>query len=381
MRFRIGLMLLVVAALALALFPSVAERMMTIEMLGWHLEMRQGLFFALVVLLALALWLLVRLVRLLAAGPRRMVDAWRAGGRRRREVRLIDALTSWVNGVPVEGGRVRDAAAGLVPPWLAEALAVLVDPAADPREDEQPLIIALRGRQMAQPEGEARLSLAVRRAVVERWLARFPRALPARLQALRLAEEAGDWSAVVALIEQAPRGVELPDGARRKGRALLRLAEREERPPLSLLQQAVRLDDSDEAVLALAAAHRQGDDLKSARGVLLDALDRRDSMTIARALAAQEAAFDNPLLVLHMLEKRCRKQANVAQRWLLVELARQAEDRERMQHHLRQLKRSAEGARLAWALEAEQHMEAGEWESAARCYRQACADAGVGERP
>jgi len=77
------------------------------------------------------------------------------------------------------------------------------------------------------------------------------------------------------------------------------------------------------------------------------------------------------LLTLHMLDKRCRKQATVAQRWLLVILSQQAEDNERLHHNLRLLKQMPEGNQLAWQIEANLHMENSDWESAAHCYQQA----------
>ncbi len=369
MRFWFWLVLLLATAIALALFPEVAAQTMTIEVMGWHLEMRQGLFLALAVVLLLLLRLLSWLLLTLARGPRQLIEAWRHGGRRRLEGRLRKALTAWVNGKSASGKPFQEATT-ILPTWLGDALAALVEPAAGQHENETALTVALRGKALAESTDEG-VSPAIRREAVARWLDRFPASTPARLHALSMAEEAADWEEVIALIDQTPRGSVIPGANRRKAHALLQLAKARPNNTLELLRQAARLDDSDDVVIALAAAHRDSDDLKSARSVLLDALDRRDSLAIAGALADQEAAQDNPLLVLHMLDKRCRKQANVAQRWLLVALSRQAEDRDRVQHHLRLLRQTPRGAALAWEIEAEQHFEQGDWESAARCYHQA----------
>ncbi len=373
MRFWFALVLLVAIAIGLALFPSVASQMMTIEAMGWHLEMKQGLFLALLLLLLVVARLLLAIVRLLLRGPASLAAAWRNSGRRRQELRVQHALTDWANGEAVIGNPFAEAA-GAIPDWLGEALAAWVHPGQKERDDEAPLVVALRGRRLSDPPSgertETEVPLAVRREAVALWSATFPRSRLARERLLRLLEEEGDWQAVVETIDQTPRGVTIDAADARKAKALLQLAKREPKGRLERLRQAAKLAEDEEVIIALAAAYRDGDDLKSARTVLLDGVERLGSLPVARALLKQEAALDNPLLPLQMLEKRCRKQANAAQRWLLVKLSQQAEAGERVHHHLRLLKQMPEGNALAWEIEAAMHMENREWESAARCYQQ-----------
>jgi len=231
-------------------------------------------------------------------------------------------------------------------------------------------VVALRGKQLSDGQRNGEVSLAVRKQAVELWRKAFPRSVLAQQRALQLAEEVGDWESVVEVIDQAPRGVAVADSHARKAKALFQLAKADPAKAMERLRQAAKLVDDDDIAIALAALYCDGGDLKSARSVLLDGLDKHDSLAVARALAAQEKMFDNPLLTLHMLDKRCRKQASVSQRWLLVVLSQQAEDRERIHHHLRLLKQMPEGNALAWGMEAALHMDACEWESAARCYQQ-----------
>ncbi|MDX8413795.1 MAG: heme biosynthesis HemY N-terminal domain-containing protein [Mariprofundales bacterium] len=367
MRFWLTIILLVAISIGLALFPTVASQMMTIEVMGWHLEMKQGAFLALVLLLVVVVRLLLWLVRIVIKGPSHLLAAWRNGGHKRQETRVRNGLMAWANGDRVVANAF-DVSTAVLPAWLAAALAALVHPEQQDGASDTPLAAALRGRALSD---DKQVALALRQQAVAAWCTVAPRSALAQQRALQLAEEAEDWQAVLDVMDQAPRGVVVEDGSARRANALLHLAQDEPATALTQLRQAAKLADSDEIVLALAAAHRAGDDLKSARTVLLDRLDKCDSLVIAKALATQEGELDNPLLTLHMLDKRCRKSATVAQRWLLVMLSRQAEDHERIHHHLRLLKQMAEGNRLAWQIEADLHMENSDWESAAHCYQQA----------
>ncbi|MDQ6963308.1 MAG: heme biosynthesis HemY N-terminal domain-containing protein [Mariprofundales bacterium] len=366
MRFWLSLILLGGTAVGLALFPSIASRMMTIEVMGWHLEIKQGLFLALLLLLVLMFKLLLWLVRLLLQGPERLLAAWRSGGYRRQESRVRSALLSWANGEQVAVNTFA-VSTEVLPAWLGDALAALINPAHKVHAEDTPLEAALRGRSIAD---DRESSLALRQSLVAAWRAASPRSTLALERSVELAEEGEDWQAVLDTIEQAPRGVVVANSQERRAQALYHLAQEEPSMALVRLRQAVKLLASDEIVIALAAEHRNADDLKSARTVLLDALDRRDSLAVAKALAEQEKQYDNPLLTLHMLDKRCRKRASLAQRWLLVQLSRQAEDGERVHYHLRLLKQMPGGSRLAWKIEADTHMESRDWESAAHCYQQ-----------
>jgi len=367
MRFWLTIILLVAVAIGLALFPTVASQMMTIEVMGWHLEMKQGVFLALSLLLVMVVKLLLWLIRMVIKGPSHLLAAWRSGGHKRQEVRVRNGLTAWANGERV-AAHAFDVSSVVLPAWMGEALSAWVHPEQQDHAADAPLAAALRGRALSDT---ADAPLALRQQAVMAWRVAFPRSALAQQRALALAEEAEDWQAVLDVMDQMPRGVVVNDGEARRAKALLHLAQDEPATALTPLRQAVKLVDNDAVVIALAAAHRNADDLKSARAVLLDGLDRRDSLAMAKALAVQEAALDNPLLTLHMLDKRCRKKASVAQRWLLVVLSQQAEDLERIHYHLRLLKQMPEGNRLAWQIEAGLHMEKSDWESAAHCYQQA----------
>jgi len=368
MRIWFSILLLVAIAIGLALFPTVASQMMTIEMMGWHLEVKQGVFLAVGLLLLLLMRLLLWLGRIILKGPQQLITAWRNGGRKRQERRVRDGLTAWANGDMISGDPFADTEA-VLPVWLADALATLIAPDQKQHDEASPLMVAIRGRQLSNEEAKS-TPLAIRTQAVECWSRDFPRSVLARQRALALAEEGEDWQKVVQMIDQAPRGVTIVDSNARKANALLQLSKTDSTARLERLRQAAKLVDSDDIVIALASAHMDGDDLKAARGVLLDRLDREDSLTVAQALAAQEARLDNPRLTLQMLEKRCKKKASFAQRWLLVELSKQAEDEERTQHHLRLLQQMPNGHGLAEAMEAQLHFDRGEWESAARCYHQ-----------
>ena len=168
------------------------------------------------------------------------------------------------------------------------------------------------------------------------------------------------------------RGTPLPHRDQRLATALVELAQQEPQRALEHLREAHRLQPlMSKATTALADTYLRADDLKSMRKLLLDALDAQDDMALARKLAEIEARLDNPLLTLHMLDKCCRKQANLAQRWLLATLSLQAEDQERVNHHLRLLKQMPGGAAMAWQLEAMQLMEQQQWQQAALCYQRA----------
>jgi len=122
MRFWLSIMLLVAIAIGLALFPAVASQVMTIEVMGWHLEMKQGLFLALVLLLLVVVRLLLWLIRNIIKGPEHLLMVWRNGGRKRQETRLRHALLAWANGDGV-AGHPFGASQAVLPGWLGDALA------------------------------------------------------------------------------------------------------------------------------------------------------------------------------------------------------------------------------------------------------------------
>ncbi|MDX8409029.1 MAG: hypothetical protein R8J84_03135 [Mariprofundales bacterium] len=373
MRLWLFILLMVGLAVGFALFPQVASQGMTIEVLGWHFSMAQGAFVALLVLLFLSLKLLQWLLTMLLAAPTRLLTAWRVGGRNRREQRLRTTLATMINGETVSE-RPLSAVDDLMPPWLARLLVIVARSTAqqvllDGKHDDA-LAVALSGRMATAHGCSNRLDVATRQGFVQAWLTRFPQAPLARRRAIDLAEAAGDWSQVVTLLKG--RGSPLPQRDQRMATALLALAEQEPQRALEHLREAHRLQPlMVKVTTALADAYSSADDLKSVRKLLLDALDAQDDLALARKLAECEARLDNPLLTLHMLDKRCRKQANLAQRWLLATLSLQVEDQERVNHHLRLLKQMPGGAALAWQMEATQLMEQRQWQQAALCYQQA----------
>ncbi|MDQ6951573.1 MAG: hypothetical protein Q9M26_07905 [Mariprofundales bacterium] len=374
MRFWIFMVVVIAVAVGFALFPHLASQRMTVELLGWHFSIKQG---ALVALLLLAYplfrslrWIIVTLL----AAPMHLFTAWRVGGRNRREQRLRTTLTALINGESVSE-RPLTAVDDIVPAWLARLLVIVVRPANHQQlldsQSEDALAVALSGR-MATAHGQCgKLDAATRQGFVDAWLARFPDAPLARQRAVRLAEELEDWEEVVRLLK-ARSGQQLPQRDARLADALLALAKQDPDAAFTHLRAAQQLQPKRVKILtALAATSEAADDLKTARKLLLSGLDGEDALPLARAFAAMEARHDNPLLTLHMLEKQCRKQANLAQRWLLLTLSEQAEDKVRAHQHLRLLKQMSGGAALAWRYEAKQLVEQQQWEQAVLCYQQA----------
>jgi len=325
MRLTFLLILALAAAALLALFPEIARQTLHIEAFGWVFETHQGTFVISLLVLLFVVTLLRTLVSALLAGPGQVWATLRMGGRKRRELRLREAIGQWLDMRGDLGGRTLKRSRGVVPEWTLNMLRTLAIPAKDqslPEAEGDPLITALAARVATDPVAATKPDLATRKAHLEAWLTASPGAPLAILRQADLAEEEEDWNKAISTLERIQQmGIRSGHSIRpRLAVAYAQLAAEKPEQALANLRKASRLAPENSNI-ALALGHallKQGQE-RDAIKLWWEHLESHGDFAIARALLEQLKT--NPMQEYRRQEKRDTAKLKPAVRWLIAELA------------------------------------------------------------
>lgn len=374
MRVFILLVLALMLAGLLALFPDVADQPLRIEAFGWLFETRQGPFILLLIVLLAVVWLAQRILSALAAGPGQVWQALRSGSRKRREARLREGLAALVDMRGDLGARTFRKTRGVIPRWGNPLLSALATPAREqplPEADDDALLIALRARIATDPDAQPKPDLAARKAHLEAWLKAHPGAPLALERKIELAEEEGDWATAARLLEDVwKRGGRAGASIRpRLARACMELAREHPEQALEYMRKAHRLmPEDDDITLALGRLHIERGEARAARKLWMAHLETHDDEQVAMELHAllKPEAMKAYRKMKHLDEASMP----TARAWLRAQLAHDAGLSGLAMDHMKALLKSRHCA-LAWRTLGDWHMEQQEWAEAASCYRQA----------
>lgn len=328
MRLTMLLILALVVTILLALFPEIAHQTLHIQAFGWVFETQQGAFVVSLLILLFVIALLRALVSALMAGPGQIWATLRMGGKKRRELRLREALGHWLDMRGDLGSRTLKRSRGIIPDWAVTMLRTLAVPAKDqalPESDADELVTVLAARIATDPVAHPKPDLATRKAHLEAWLAASPGAPLAIMRQADLAEEEGDWSKAISVLERIQQ-----DGFRsahnirpRLARAYAKLAAEKPDQAVANLRKASRLTPDDAAIAKdLGRAMLKQDQGKETVKLWWDFLASHSDFGIARELL--ELIRDNAMQEYRRHEKRDAMKANPAMRWLIAELAHAA---------------------------------------------------------
>ncbi|HXH71981.1 MAG TPA: tetratricopeptide repeat protein [Mariprofundaceae bacterium] len=328
MRLTLLLILALAVTVLLALFPEIARQTLHIQAFGWVFETHQGAFVVALLVILFVAGLLRALIAALLAGPGQIWATLRMGGRKRREVRLREAIAQWLDMRGDLGARTLRRSRGIVPEWTLSMLNVLSVPSKDqalPEADADPLVTALAARVATDPAAHPKPDIATRKAHLEAWLAASPGAPLAVMRLADLAEEEEDWSKAIHALERIQQlGFRSSHSIRpRLATAYARLAAEKPDQALSNLRKAARLAPENEAI-ALALGNtllKQGQDREAVK-LWWEYLENYDSFAIARHLLLQIRS--QAMQEYRRLEKRDTGKLNPALRWLTAELANAA---------------------------------------------------------
>lgn len=376
MRIFALLLLALTVVLLFTLFPEVMSQHVRLEAFGWVLETRQGAFITALLVLLVFLWLLQRVVSAIFAGPGQLWRTLRMGSKKRREQRLREGVADLLDMRGDQGKRAFGKSRGAIPDWAAALLKTLTIPANEqplPEGDGNPLNIAMAARIATDPNAPSKPDAATRKAHLEAWLNVQPEAPLAISRLAALAEEEGEWARAVELLEQSWK-----QGQRsaatikpRLAQAYIELAAEDRENGQSHLRKAHRLaPDNSGVILALGKAHVKAKNRNEAEKLWLSYLEQHNDFTIADALL--KLLKKEALQAFRKLDKKdAATTYQPAMRWLQASLAHAAGLTGLAIEIMDQL---LEKELLPEALHtrAEWHIEAGEWQQAAECYRQLC---------
>ncbi len=371
---RMVFVLILIAAVFISLlaFPDIANQRVRIEILGWLFETRTAMFTLLLIVVFTALWLLQKTLDLSINSPKQLWTNLRSGSRKRREVRLQEALDIWIDEGEGHSQKLLKRSKGIVPSWLHDALMIWWDkPEKHPPihdEKDSPQIIALKARLATEP-GQTHLSLDQRQQYLDAWLMVHPGAALALERKAALLGERGEYKEQVALLEELfQRKKKVAHIRAQLATALRKLAEQDADNALAFLRKANRVNPEDtQVLLALAQALEAHGDARSAQRLLLDYLAKHDDMRVAKA--ALPLLAKDPLKHFKKVDKPAYQQS-IAGSWLRMQLAHEAGLSGIADDSLYGLLEKQENAEL-WQLRGDWHAEKGEWQQAAEAYQKA----------
>ncbi len=374
MRLVPVLLMVLLAAVALIAFPDIADQWVRIEAFGWLLEARQGAFFIALVLLLLLLWLLRAVVRAIFSGPGTVWQSLRMGGRKRREKRLRTSIARWLDSEGDVEAKLLKHAKGMLPDWGMAMLQVLATGARDQKmlnEHDDPLVTVLAARIATDPTADPIPDIAVRKAHIDTWMHLHPGAPLAIRRKADMAEEEGDWSALVQLLEEEWKRGE-SSGYSLKPRlayAYIRLSESEPEHAMSHLKQAYRLLPDDESVLlAYGLGLIVAGEAQTAARLWSSHLEGSESFDIAAALLDIHRA--DPMHAYRKLESKRESELNSATRWLRAQLTYAAQLEGPAFEQMNALAEATESME-AWQSLGGWYSEKGDYEHAATAFQRA----------
>jgi|UPI000362903F tetratricopeptide (TPR) repeat protein len=288
--------LLVVAAMVLV--PDFSAQTMRLEAFGWQLEMRQGFF---VILLLILLWLLYAVrgtLRLLLAGQGRLRLGLRSGKLGRQERRLRDSLMKWVDAEGDLGQRGLSKSNDVIPSWLSSSLQrVCVNP-----EDinlpldteDEALGNAIAARIVTDASHHQHFDHISRRLHLQAWLKASPDSLLAKIRLAKLDLEQQDWAQAAAILEPLQKkSLPLQETLSNSGeqgdlnvllaQAWLGMAETEEQPKQRLRKIRRLAPNHGATVLRLGQLMLPGEGTQAVKKLWLDFLQEHDDEAVAAA--------------------------------------------------------------------------------------------------
>jgi len=374
MRLIFLLIIALATAGALIAFPDIADQHLRLEAFGWIFETRQGSFLIALFALLLLLWLLRSIVRAIFSGPGTVWRSVRMGSRKRREKRLRDGLAQWLDHRGDFGVKSLKRAKGVLPDWIMEMLKVLAVPAKDQQvlhDHDDSLVTVLAARIATDPSAHPKPDLATCKAHIDAWLHVHPGAPLAISRKADIAEEEGDWSGLVSLLEE-----EWKQGHRsahsvkpRLATAYIRLSEAAPEQAMTYLRKAYRLlPDDHNVLLAYGLGLIVSGETPTATRLWFSHLEKHDSIDIADALLATQSA--DALRAYRKLESKSDNELNHAQCWLKAELAHAAKLEGLAFEQMIALAESKNSAD-AWQSLATWYRQANDYENASNAYQRA----------
>lgn len=372
-RIVLILLLIVSVFIGLVLFPDFASQPVRIEMLGWLFETRTGMFILLTLLTLSTLWFLQKIFNFGINSPKQMWLSLRSGSQKRRDIRLQEALATWVDEGAGSSQKLLKRSKGVVPNWLHETLLIWWDkPVSRLKindEKDSPLMVALKARLATEGDGVMQLGLSERQHYLDAWLAAHPAAPLALQRKAALLGELGDFPAQVQLLEnliQKNKNITLFKTW--LADALYHLAEHDDENKLEHLRKANRLNPDDATIItALAQALNDTGDFKAAERLLLSYLEKHDHMPTAQT--ALKLFRADALKNFKQVDKPAY-QNTVAGSWLRLMLAHEANLVGIAEDGLQALLKRNPSA-LLWQTRGDWFAAKQEWERAVTCYQKA----------
>lgn len=371
---RIVMMLLLIAAVfvSLLVFPDIANQRVRIEILGWLFETRTAMFTLLIIFSLSALWLVQRTFTLSINSPKQLWSNLRSGNKKRRELRLQEALDTWIDEGEGHSQKLLKRSKGIVPQWLHDALMIWWDKPENhaPIHDEKdkPHIIALKARLATEPN-QTHLSLEQRQQYLDTWLMVHPGASLALERKAALLGERGEYAEQVALLEDLfQRKKQVQHIRPQLATALRHLAEQDSENALAYLRKSNRINPTDvKTLMNLAQTLQTSGDTQTAYRLLLDYLAQHDDMQVAKALLPM---LESDALKHFKQVDKAVYQKTTAGTWLRMQLAHKAGLSGIADDSLYGLLENHESAEL-WQLRGDWYAEKGQWQQAAEAYQKA----------
>ncbi len=374
MRLILLLLFALAVTVALIAFPDIADQALRIEAFGWLFETRQGAFIIALLVLIFLLWLLQGIIGALFAGPGNIWRSLVAGGGKRNEKRLREALAQWLDHRGDLGEKALTRSRGVLPGWTLEMLHTLITPARElamPDEQKDPLLTALTARIVTDPAAHPKPDLATRKAHLQAWLHVHPGSPLALSRLADIAEEEGDWSKLVELLENVWKQGQRSSHALkpRLARGYIALAQSEPEHGMEYLRKSFRLCPENRHVLiAFGQASAKTGDTKTASRIWTEHLEKNSDYEVAGLLLG--LAEHDVLRIYRNFENFDDSELNDAQRWLRAQLAHEAKLDGLAFEQMQSLAEQSHSA-TAWRSLGDWHRAANDHEKAMLCYRQA----------
>jgi len=374
MRLILLLLFALVVTVALISFPNIADQALRIEAFGWLFETRQGAFIIALLVLIFLLWLLQGIIGALFAGPGNIWRSLVAGGGKRNEKRLREALTQWLDHRGDLGEKALKRSRGVLPGWTLEMLHTLITPAREltvPDEQKDPLVTALAARIVTDPGAHPKPDMATRKAHLQAWLHVHPGSPLALSRMASIAEEEGDWLKLVELLEDVwKQGQRSSHSIKpRLARGYVAVARSNPEHAMEYLRKSFRLcPENRDVLIAFGQASAKADDTKTASRIWTEHLEKHSDYEVAALLLG--LAEHDVLRIYRNFESIDDNELNDAQRWLRAQLAHEAKlDGLAFEQMLSLAEQSHSST--AWQTLGDWHRAADDHEKAMVCYHQA----------
>jgi uncharacterized protein HemY len=372
-RILFALLLIVAVFVGLVLFPEIANQRVRIEILGWLFETRTGMFILLVLFVLGSLWFLQKVFDLSINSPKQLWSNLRSGNKKRRELRLQEALATWIDEGEGNSQKLLKRSKDVVPNWLHDTLTIWWDkPSAHPKindEKDPALSIALKARLATNPEHQDSITLSERQQYLDTWLAVHPAAPLALQRKAHLLGELGEYAEQVRLLEELwNKKKNVTTIKPLLATALRFLAQQEPASSLSYLRKANRINPLDaEVVIDLTQALNDAGDRQSSSRLLLDYLETHNHFGVAEVALA--LLGDEPIKSFKLVDKPSM-QRNDSGAWLRLNLAHKAGLTGIAEDALHALLESSPSQKL-WQVRGDWFAEKQKWQQASEAYQKA----------